>query len=272
MNIRNILLLATVAVATSACNDIAEDERYIPIESVDAKRAVLIEDFTGQNCVNCPDAHATIEALVEQYGDAVIPVSIHAGAFGIPATNKRYTGLMQPEGDTYNNAWGITSWPMGVVNRVGGATEHTAWATAVRTALETPTPLEIEMTATCPEGSSDIAIDITCSQTEDINGYLQVWIIENGIVARQESATEGRINNYVHNNVYRASTNGVGGEPVALKAMIHQSFSYTQELRATATETWVPDNLQVVAFVYNAAGVVQAARTDVITNTNQNED
>ena len=257
MNLFGKTLIIMAAAALVACNDIAENERLIPVESIEAERAVLIEDFTGQKCVNCPDAHKTIEALEAQYHDKVIAVSIHAGAFGIPADNARYTGLMQPEGDTYNDMWNITSWPKGVVNRSGGAIDHDKWPTAVRTALALPTPLDIDIDVEC--SATELTIHVECAQSQDVSGNLQVWIVENGIVARQES-NEGRINEYVHNNVYRASVNGVGGVPVNLKAFEHQTFTYTQPLRATATETWVSENLAVVAFVYNDGGVVQAER------------
>lgn len=260
MNLLAKTLIITAAATMVACNDIAENERLIPMESVKAERAVLIEDFTGQKCVNCPDAHKTIEALEEQYADKVIAVSIHAGAFGIAADNTRYTGLMQPEGDTYNDMWGITAWPAGVVNRTGGATTHDLWPAAVRTALALPTPLDIDINVECSE--TDLFIQVDCAQNQDVSGNLQVWIVENGIVARQDS-NAGRINDYVHNNVYRASVNGVGGVPVSLKAFEHQAFTYTQPLRVTDTETWVPENLAVVAFVYNKDGVVQAARQKV---------
>ena len=254
-------LIITAAATMVACNNIAEDERLIPVESVEAERAVLIEDFTGQNCLNCPDAHKTIEALEEQYGDKVIAVSIHAGAFGIAADNTRYTGLMQPEGDTYNNMWGIDSWPAGVVNRTGGVTTHDQWPTAVRTALAQPTPLDIDIDVECSE--TELVIHVECAQNQDVSGNLQVWIVESGIVARQRMPDGSTNREYVHNNVYRASVNGVGGVPVNLKAFEHQTFTYTQPLRATATETWVPENLAVVAFVYNSTGVVQAERESV---------
>lgn len=254
-------LIITAAATMVACNDIAENERLIPVESVEAERAVLIEDFTGQNCLNCPDAHATIEALEAQYHDKVIAVSIHAGGFGIAADNTRYTGLMQPEGDTYNNMWGIDSWPAGVVNRTGGATTHDQWPTAVRTALAQPTPLDIDIDVECSE--TELTIHVECAQNQDVSGNLQVWIVESGIVARQRMPDGSTNREYVHNNVYRASVNGVGGVPVNLKAFEHQTFTYTQPLRATATETWVPENLAVVAFVYNSTGVVQAERQSV---------
>ena len=266
---RNSLLLSFALTLAAGCNDIAENDRLIPVEKVEAQRAVLIEDFTGQNCVNCPRAHEVIELLEEQYGDAVIPVSIHAGGFGIPATNTRYTGLMQPEGNTYNDMWGIQEWPMGLVDRVGGAITHDKWAALVREELARPTDLILEASAVCPEGSDEIAIELTLKPSADIRGKLQLWITESGIVARQQDKELGRINDYVHNNVYRASVNGVGGEEISLKGMIHETMAFSQTLRKTDTETWVPANLTVVAFVYDDNGVIQATKTKVKTDNSK---
>ena len=81
----------SLALLTASCDNISENDRYIKVEATKAERTVLLEDFTGQNCVNCPAAHRTIEALEQQYGSHLIAVSIHAGHFGIPADNKRYT-------------------------------------------------------------------------------------------------------------------------------------------------------------------------------------
>lgn len=261
-------LTAGAALALTACSDISTDDRFIVTESVTPLRAVIIEDFTGQDCVNCPAAHETLDLLVEQYGDAVIPVSIHAGTFGVPCDYKRYTGLMQPEGNTYNDAWGIDEWPKGVVNRSGSATNCDEWAEAVRRELAVEAPLGITVSADCPEGAADIDIKVTLSPRTDIEGMLQVWIIEDGIVARQRDIDRGLITNYVHNHVYRASVNCVGGERTVLKANIHSELTFSQPLRATQYETWVPGNLSVVAFVYTPDGVLQAACAKVNTENN----
>ena len=52
-----------------ACDNIPEDERLVYVKPAPVARTVLIEDFTGQRCVNCPNATEAIEALIEQYGD-----------------------------------------------------------------------------------------------------------------------------------------------------------------------------------------------------------
>ncbi len=257
-------LLAFAALTISSCSDVAEDDRYLAVESVAPQRAVLIEDFTGQNCVNCPDAHKTIDKLVEQYGDAVIPVSIHAGKFGIEATKKIYTGLMQPEGNTYNDAWGILEWPKGVVNRRGGATNHDTWAETVRQELAQESKLGMVLSAKCSENSSEITVELNLTPTADINAKLQLWVLESGIVARQKYTNPSLIQDYVHNHVYRASINGIGGEDISLSSNIHKTMDFTQTLRSTDTEKWVPENLTIVAFVYDATGVLQATQAHVV--------
>ena len=263
---RKLLSLLVASAALAGCSGIDSDDRYITAESVTPQRAVLVEDFTGQNCVNCPAAHETIGKTIEKYGEAVIPVSIHAGSFAIEATYTRYTGLMQPEGNTYNDAWGIDEWPKGVVNRTSGPINYQEWENAVRTELAKESPLDIEVSADCPEGASEVSISITLEPQQALDANLQVWILEDGIVARQRDIDRGLITDYVHNHVYRASVNGVGGERVVLQANIHSPYDYTIPLRATDTETWVPANLSVVAFVYTPAdGVLQAAKAYVKT-------
>ena len=51
------LLIASVAILLSSCANVDEGDRYIKVESSEAKRSVLVEEFTGQKCINCPEAH-----------------------------------------------------------------------------------------------------------------------------------------------------------------------------------------------------------------------
>lgn len=261
-----------MASAFVACDDIAEQDRFIKVESTVPERVVLIEDFTGQSCSNCPDAHLIVESLEKQYSDAVVAVSIHGGKLAI---SKDYTvfgtlvGLANPEGEYYNNKFQIPSWPKGMINRNGQLYEFSDWASIVRSELSRPTDLGIELTAnlvnktkTGSQLSESINIDVDLLPQADIDGALQVWVLESNIVARQTTLT-GRDNNYVHNNVLRAAVNGNDGEPVALKKGVHHSVSYSIDVRYDDKERWNTDHLSVVAFVYGADGVHQAAKTNV---------
>lgn len=270
MNKYLLSLLAPAIISMASCSDIDSDDRYIAADTVAAQRAVLIEDFTGQNCVNCPEAHETMDKLVEQYPDGVIPVSIHAGSFGVSVSNTRYTGLMQPEGNTFNDAWGIDEWPKGVINRQAPALNHSEWAEAVRREIARPSTLSITVEARYDADNDRIAISTTLAPQTDIKAKLQLWVLEDGIVARQEDINLGRINDYVHNHVYRASVNGVGGENISLEANIHTTMDSSIDIRRNSTETWKPENLSIVAFAYDDSGVIQAAKAKVtVEESNQ---
>ena len=89
MKIKNIISLAVISVMTlSACSDIAEDERFIKGELVGGSdeteisyKNVLIEDFTGQNCLNCPLAMEELGKLHVSFSDKVVAVGIYGGTF-----------------------------------------------------------------------------------------------------------------------------------------------------------------------------------------------
>ena len=78
------LIVASVAMFLSSCANVDEGDRYIKVESSDAKRAVLVEEFTGQKCINCPEAHEELTKIQKEYGeDNVISVCIHASALAV---------------------------------------------------------------------------------------------------------------------------------------------------------------------------------------------
>ena len=71
MNLKKIFALGMLATALVACDNIDENERLIPVtpqENLNQKN-ILIEDFTGMNCVNCPSAAAQIKQLQAAYED-----------------------------------------------------------------------------------------------------------------------------------------------------------------------------------------------------------
>ena len=239
------------------CSDmIPSDERYEELPQVEAKRRVLIEDFTGQFCSNCPEAHKVINNLQQQYGEGVIAVAIHAGHFGLAeGSNEKTIGLMQPEGDTYATHWGVSSYPAGLINRVSGLLKHTEWAAYAREALEQEAVMDIVLNCKVSEDSTSLMIDTEINSNVDVEAKLQLWVTESGITALQQNG--GSLDaNYIHNHVYRASVNGLWGEEVNLNGYIPYNSAHQISVR----ENWDVENLSVVAFVYNDAdGVLQAA-------------
>ncbi len=274
IKIKKLLMLAALPAALlslAACDEVADGDRYIELPQVTAQRTVLLEEFTGQECVNCPAAHEVIESLLAQYGDALIAVSIHGGYFGIPISR---VGLMQPEGNEYVNHWGAESFPSGVVNRMGGVQKVDAWSASIRSLVGQPASLNITVEAHPSADGKQIDITTTLNPQDNLQSKLQLWITEDNIVARQRNAAGKWVSDYVHNHVYRASVNGTWGEDITLSEGVHKTLSHSIAVREETNETWNVANLHVVAFVYNDGGVLQAAQCSVVsegdTGENQN--
>lgn len=248
------LLIATLSFLAS-CDNIDEKDRYIPVENRPLERKVLLEEFTGQNCVNCPEAHQVIEKLQEQFGDNLIVVSIHAGQFGIPAEDD---GLMEPQGNIYNDRWNITAWPCGVIDRNSGVLNSDMWSTVIRKDGLYPADMTLDLTATLSDDNKKI--DITTELTSDANikGALQLWVVENDIVGYQRDGNK-RIPDYVHNNVFRGCVNGTWGEDIEIQNNESLHFYNSvdvQENMPYEINDWNVNNLYIVGFVYNESGVI----------------
>ena len=256
--LRKILPLMVLGILCS-CDPVAEDDRYHELEAVEVQRVVLLEEFTGQNCSNCPTAHEEIEKLQAQYGSSLIVVSTHATQLAFPE------GLLGPnaqtfrtdESEAYANMHGVVEIPAGVVNRVSGLQSHKDWAMLIRQQLTRPTNLNISLQAQLQDGQLQVSTFL--NPGEDIEGKLQLWVVEDSIISIQNNSGK-MVADYVHNNIFRTSINGVGGEPVSLKANVYATLQHTLPVK----EVWDLRHLSVVAFVYNDKdGVINAVRAIV---------
>jgi hypothetical protein len=254
MKAKTRILLLLSALTVVACSHIDESERLIYVKPEAAKRVVLLEDFTGQRCVNCPKGTEVIEQLQQTYGDsAFIAVGIHGGPLGFSG-NATLTGLATPMGDAYYDHWNLEYQPVGLVNR-HGAVNYTDWAKAVKEELAKPAPLEMKMTAVTEEGM--ILTTLQLFGTDGTTaGKLQAWIVEDQITAMQ-LMPDGKANAaYVHNHVLRAAVNGLWGEDITISEGETKRLVLTQAME----DGWNAGHLSVVAFVYNDQGVQQAVR------------
>ena len=241
-----------------SCSHIDEDNRLIEVPHAKISRAVLVEEFTGQRCVNCPNATAEIERLQEEYGkENVIAVAIHSGPLAFFSTDK-VLGLRTSLGDEYYDYWRVEAEPSGLINRSGGVLLLDKWATRVYQDMQNEALVELTAKAKIADNGM-IEIGIEYLAVKDFSGKLQVWIIEDGIVALQ-MLPDGTLNReYVHNHVFRSTVNGTLGDDVVWPSGKQSILSFSAEVQ----ENWNPKNLSVVAFVYNEGGVQQVCQKPV---------
>ena len=245
-----------------SCSSIPEDERLIevtptePEEPSSIARRVLLEDFTGQRCPNCPRGTEVIEQLEKAYPDQLVVVGIHGGPLGFKGTAS-VTGLATELGDTYYQHWQLEYQPVGLVNR-GGAVNYTDWMTAVSREAGRTSDIEMEAEAQC-DGST---VSITVREKllkGSFAGMLQVWVTEDNITAIQTMPDGTNNREYVHHHVLRTSVNGTWGESLTLRKDETKVQSMTQAVDAA----WNPSNLNIVAFAYNNDGVAQAVKVRI---------
>lgn len=263
MKIKTILSLLLPVVVLSACDNIDDDKRLEPTV-YKAQRSILIEDYTGQKCVNCPMATNTLHSLSEYFGDSIVSVAIHGGPFGVAEPR----GLATKEADAYYTALNIKSQPIGVINHRGITTNYANWTSEVMSLIKTPS--HVTMSAEAKIEDDMLNVSVHCSSSTDESALLKVWLTEDNIVAQQslpEAWGGGTDKNYVHNHVYRKTISDINGIPVSLTAE-----TTTNDLSCSlANTTYKKEDLCIVAFVYTEAdGVLQVIRRKVAYEPEKN--
>ena len=244
------ILTLLLALFVTACSDIDEADRLIYVKPDPVGRKVLIEDFTGQRCVNCPTATLEIEKLQEFYGaDTVIAVGIHSGPFAKTLRGVPYS-LHTAVGDEYYNHWKVESQPMGVIDRTGTC-DYNLWGSVVREEVVKSAPLSMEAECTYDEATREVFVNCYGRGVDGhVAGKLQIWLIEDGIVSLQLFPGNARDFDYVHNHVLRASFNGVYGTQLTTP---EEDGTYLKSYQIDYSQkSWNISNCSIVAVLMDA--------------------
>lgn len=275
MKIKNLFLgvaTAAMAMAAASCSNIDEGDRLIYVKPAEVGRAILIEDFTGQRCINCPTGTEIINGIVETYGeDNVIAVGIHSGPLGF-AGNSKTVGLMTDTGNEYYTRWDKENkmgQPWVIFNRKTSPDSHyNNWAAMVGTIISEKANLSVKIANAYDAATRTLTTTVGADGVNGtVNGKLQVWIVEDGVKALQ-MMPDGKSNKeYIHNHVFRAAVNGTWGEDVTVK----EDETTTKQYQYVLPEAWNADNIAVVAFVYNDGGVENVAKKHLVVHEGETE-
>ena len=222
---------------------------------------VLIEDYTGHTCVNCPSAAQTAHEIKELCEERVVIIAVHAGYFAEPKPSGDFTYDFRTEaGDEWNDFFGIISNPNGVVNRMNEDGNYVLspgqWAEVSTELLAQNSPVNIEIENEF--NNNTLTTKVTADFIDDVVGNysLIVCITEDNIVQAQKNNdhTIGdvpEIIDYKHMHVLRTAVNGAWGQSfVSGSTASGETVSKTYEQKFDGTD-WVTENCNVVAFIYN---------------------
>lgn len=258
-------LLAASLLAFASCDKI-ESDNYLRFAGQSGtwydgngvenpQQRVFLEKYTGVKCVNCPTADEVITASLEKYDGQLIAVAIHDSSnFSIPYPNN--PDLRSEAGNQWSRYFGIRasgSYPAAMINRPknGDGYEIIDPGAGVDAHIEryinnTPT-VGIEVASSWENGMALIDVDIEYLTDVDAEQTLTVFIMEDGIVAKQKLPEGDPDPNYVQNHVLRTVITDIWGDEVKAdgKAGTQRTVRYTY----SPNIEWVAANCHVVAII-----------------------
>lgn len=227
-------------------------------------RKVLVEDYTGHKCGNCPAAANELKKLDSIYHGKIVPLAVHAGFFA--NINATYTtDFRTPEGTTFDTDFGVSvaGNPNGLINRSGYGTPDfirawTTWETALNPIVSQEADFKIEIANTYASGTKQVTSAITVKALKALTGNykLSVLIAEDSIISKQldYSLPSGQqlVTDYNFMHVLRGSLNSAYGEQawngsIASGANIVKTYSNFQ-----LANNYIAKNCHIIAFIYNA--------------------
>ncbi|RME94769.1 MAG: hypothetical protein D6772_14140 [Bacteroidetes bacterium] len=219
-------------------------------------RQVLIEEFTGIRCVNCPAGSEAIETLLGIHGTQLVAVSIHAGFFSLPPYPESRDTLATATGRSILSLLGSPlGYPTAVVNRKQFDGEEnrqigqSSWPGYIAEELLTPPRIRIGLETSFDSASRQLTVDTDLFPTEDINEpdvRLTVYLIENKVIDSQLTPA-GQVNDYEHKHVFREALTPFDGERLTedlrTDQVVRRSYTFTVPAK------YEIENCHVVSFV-----------------------
>ena len=193
------------------------------------RRNVLLVDFTGQRCSNCPAAADLLHSLTAgPAGARIIAVSVHGGALAL-STDASPRGLAGPDARRLTNEAHVNSWPMGTVDQPVGGTllRPSAWNAALAERLSLTADAHAAAQQSLVADAHVALATRTLSYTlrprhltdaagrADAETYLHLWLVEDSIAAPQTLADGTERADYLHRHVLRLDLTGPSAHRLA---------------------------------------------------------
>jgi hypothetical protein len=225
-------------------------------------RVVLLEEFTGKGCTNCPKGSREIENLRSIWGGQLSVVSIHANFFADPQFFPlgQYD-LRTDEGEQLFDLLGPNlGYPAGVINRTkfNGEYQHAAnvWGGYIAQEIEADPEIEFTIMHEYDPGTRLLQMIVSGRAKVAVTTPIRisVMITESGIVDAQDDAEAGGIvEDYIHNHVLRDMLTPFDGQDLADALAEGEEFEEEFTDFTIPTE-WVDSECTIIVFISRNAG------------------
>jgi hypothetical protein len=243
------------------------------IDTTKYYRKVLLEDFTGHQCGNCPPANAEATRLQGVYGHQLIVMSVHAGYYAKTAAPNYLYKFNIPEGEEINSFFGIIGNPSGMINRSQFSTKnhirpYLTWASVIDTMVKKEPLVNIKISNTFNTTSLSLQSNVKIEYLSSLPGAYKVvlFLTEDSIVKYQTwyNHTPKDVPDYVHRHVLRALVNSTFGETISVDpakgGSVSKTFTYTLK------SEWKAKHCSVIAIVYRETDfeIIQAEEKHIM--------
>ncbi|MFA6932236.1 MAG: Omp28-related outer membrane protein [Bacteroidales bacterium] len=208
-----------------SCDTIEDDQKLVypkgqtsettPITVSSSEQKVLLEDYTGWKCVNCPRAAAKATEMITKYGEQLVVMSVHSTAFAIPSTGNNNIDFRTEYGEKWATDFGCTSLPTGIINRKKlGASypiSDANWDSEIQNVINSQEHImDINLGAEYRSEDKQILVSTENVFLKDYPSsmLINIVVLESGIVGVQYNSdpnfgTTPKINDFVFNHVLR---------------------------------------------------------------------
>ena len=267
MKILRYLALSILPLAFFSCDNFEENEYIVfpesetaettPITKEQNQQTVLLEDYTGWKCVNCPAAAVLLTELQSKYGEKLMAMSVHAGSFAAPGKSNNNLDLRTEYGERWNTEFGLSGYPIGVINRLNSgsssskAVQKDDWDARVEALLSSTEHLmNINLGSEIKNDSVLVSVQCSVLKNIDYNTFISLVVLEDGIIGVQLNSDQSNpeIKDYVFNHVLR--TNGIIDYSLLQSATAGQSVQKNYKIKIDGS--WNIDNCKVLVFVTNS--------------------
>lgn len=249
------------------------DTAYLEAVQAPETKMILIEEFTGVRCLNCPQGHAELRSLKQTYPGRLIGISLHSNIQSevYAYSKEELKSAIAQKIEEYLLYPGYK--PNGAIDRVNfsGAqslcNDYLDWATLLPQRLSAATPVNISLTPTFNATSGELLIDVkahyTQAQTEP--NKLSLFLVEDSIVTAQLQPNNTVDTNYIHNEIVRESFSDTLGDKLNHDLKRGTTVQRVYKVNVSG-KNYEYKHLKVLAFIHRYATtkeILQAKEVEI---------
>jgi hypothetical protein len=238
-----------------------KDTTYMATTEAVSPKKVVVEEFTGASCPNCPDARTTLANISAANPNRVLILELHPTEVpqGRPVAGKsKYDFTNKTVSDIITQFYpGLGAIPMGGIDRVLENTnrliDRSKWANIINTRLAMTSVANLKLTNAYDETKREGVLTVKVAYTGEVTNkqYITLAIIESDIEDVQEYPTYDD-DHYIFKHVLRKTATPVGGTSILDTIAIKKPGRvYEGQYKYTIDAAWLPKNCHIVVFLHN---------------------